>query len=130
MLITLPKLLKKIKQNNVTIEIEKRLLSKGWYDYGFKKNHGFIVGNKNSSDNKEWDVLIFGYKNLNLYYGQRYKINKILGIIFLSDGNHKLIPTIPYKRGFDKNLYKKQVNKFIRNYKKRWATIDIIYYEI
>ena len=129
MFVTFQQLLHKIK-NGVTVEIEKRDQGTGWYDYGYKMSHAFIVGLKNRADNEEWDVMVLGYQRPNFSYGDQFQTNIVLGIVFVSDGNHKLLMKVPYKRGFDKNLYKYQVYRFMQNYSKRWPTLDIRYQNV
>lgn len=128
MYISFPRLLRKIKNEGVTVEIERRDQGEGWYDYGYKMSHASIVGLKNRTDNEEWDVLILGYRKPKFSYGQHFKTNIILGIVFVSDGNHKILMKVPYKRGFDKKVYNNQVKNFMRNYRRRWGpTLEVVY---
>jgi len=120
MYIDLKKLLDKIENRGVTIQIENRKLL-GYYDDGFPKQHVEVLNYHNRSDDDYWDGLVFGYKNPNMNYDKKYRTKAIVGIILVEDGNHKLIFKIPYKRGFDERIFKKDVEVFVRNYRKKWG---------
>jgi len=120
MYIDLKKLVNKIVNNGVNIQIENRNLP-GWNDYDFPKQHVEILNFHNKADNDLWDGLILGYNNSSFDYETIYRTKSIIGIILIEDGNHKLIFKIPYKRGFNKNLFKKEIKKFINNYRKKWG---------
>jgi len=97
----------------LTLEIENR---KSLNDYGFPTNNATILGYINPADNDLWDALLFGYKH-KFKYDEKYKTNQLIGIIWISDGNHKLLFKIPGMQGFSKARYKKEINKYITKYK-------------
>lgn len=117
MYIHLNKLLDRIKKHGVTIQIEKRQN----FDYGFPNQHIEILNYINPADNDPWDGLILAYKNSDMEYYKKYRSKSVVGIILVEDGNHKLLFKIPYKKGFDEQLFKQNVNKFIRNYGNKWG---------
>ena len=120
MYIDLHGLLGRIAKDGVTIEIEDRKKQK-FNCYGFPNQHVEVKNYKNKSDNWEWDGLVLGYKNSNsLKCGEQYRTNIVTGIIWVDSGNHKLIFKIPYKRGFEDKILKKEVEMFINNYNKKW----------
>ena len=119
--------MQRIEDTGVMIEIEDRNQGEGWYDYGFPTCHGKVLRYCNSVDNEAWDVLVLGYTSANMAYGQRFRTNKILGIVWIEDGNHKLLVKVPYKRGFDERLYTAQLHTFMQNYHRRWPTLRMMY---
>ena len=76
-------------------------------------NHGSLSSYINKSDNEPWDIIIPGYTNK---IDSNYVYSKdIIGILWLSDGNHKIFINIDYD-GFD---YKKCINdskKYMNEY--------------
>lgn len=112
------------------VEIENRDQGEGWYDYGFPTSHGRVLRYRNRADNDEWDALVLGYRRPNFLPGQRFRTNKILGVILVNDGNHKLLLKIPFKRGFDQALFKSQSRTFLRNYSRQWPALEpVVYYD-
>ncbi len=125
--VSLAILLDTIKKTGVTIEIEKRN-RKGWYDYGFKYQHAFVHGYINRADNEEWDVMVLGYPPKDVFsYGQQFWTNKVIGIVKVSDGNHKLLMKIPYKRNFSTDLFDRQVSSFLGRYRRKWPRLKVEY---
>jgi hypothetical protein len=118
MYIDLKSLVRRIKNRGVTIQIENRI---GWFDYGFPKQHAEILNYYNAADDCCWDALILGYKNPDMKYEEKYKTKHLIGIILIENGNHKLLFRLPYKRGFDENIFRRDVKKFTRNYSKKWG---------
>lgn len=57
------------------------------YMFGLN-NYGDIPKMINKADGDPWDVFAPGQKKMDI--GKKYKIKKCLGILFLSDGNHKI----------------------------------------
>ena len=106
-------LIKLIKKNGVEIEVEDR---GNWKDYGIF-NHAEVLKYINEADGDLWDIVIPGYKR-RLKPGNKYVTKKIIGILFLSSGNHKIFMKINEKRygGCDNNKIKRDINRFIKNY--------------
>jgi len=120
--IKIEKLLKIIKNEGVLIEIEDR---GDWYDYGVF-NHGEIMNYINKSDNMLWDVVIPGYSR-RIKPGNEYISNIIIGILYLSTGNHKIFMRINEDRygGYDKEKSKRDVKRFCKNYIESWREKNI-----
>ena len=113
--INLDKLIKIIYSKGVKLEIEKRHKD---YHYGFPNNHAEILNFYNKADNDCWDALIFGYDNLDYPFKTQLFTKHLIGIILINNGNHKLLFKIPYKRGFSETKLRKDVNNYIKKYKK------------
>ena len=79
------------------------------------KHYGDIPGTLNTADGDPWDVAVPGYTNLPI--GQKLKLKKLLGIMMLENGNHKLI--IDVHTNQPKN-YKQALNE-IKQYQKRYS---------
>jgi hypothetical protein len=118
--IDLKRLINLIEKNGVNIKIENRNFP-GWFSYGFPKQHVEVLKYCNVVDKDRWDGLILGYQELSYDYNTKIRTKTVLGVILVEDGNHKIIFKIPYKRGFSKTLLKKEVNKFMYRYKKKWG---------
>ena len=111
--ITLDKLLFRIKMDGVMVEMEDRN-KLGYNNYGVT-NHGEILEYWNNADKMLWDTMIFGYKEPFNFY-TKFKTKKLLGYIWTSTGNHKIILKLK-DRGFGKKRFKEQLNTYIQNYK-------------
>jgi hypothetical protein len=114
-MINLSNLVNKIKRKGVTIKIENRF---NWNDYKFPYQHAEILKNINPADKDNWDALILGYDR-DFKLDTQFVSNKILGIILVEDGNHKVLFKIPYFRGFKQKLYDKEVKKFMKIYEEK-----------
>ena len=68
----------------------------GWYEYGVI-NNGEIIEYINKADNDPWDVVIPGYSR-RIKPGNEYISNDIIGILYLSSGNHKIFMRIKEKK--------------------------------
>ena len=115
MYIELEDLLKIIQKKEMKLETEKKYRK---INYGYPNNHVEILNFINKVDNDLWDGLVLGYKNFNYPRGTVFKSNKLLGIIWVENGNHKLIFKIPYMRNFSESRLKLDINKFIKEYTK------------
>ena len=120
MYIEFKKLISTIEKKGVTIKIENRNFP-GWFSYGFPKQHVEVIGFKNKVDKDYWDGLVLGYQDKSYDYNTKFNTNKVLGVILVEDGNHKIVFKIPYKRGFSNTILKKEVNNFVKKYKKKWG---------
>ena len=103
-----------IINSGVNIEFEDRI-KKGYKTYK-TFNHAEILNYYNSADNMFWDAQVFGY-NYKFKFNKIYKTKKILGIIWIPNGNHKIILKLNNK-GFSKIRFNKQLNTYIKNYTK------------
>ena len=99
-----------------------KLITENRKELGFKTygidNHAEFVNYHNPHDNCLWDAVIPGYKE-HLPFNKKYISKKIIGVLWLSNGNHKIfvrLNTLNY--GFNKNLIDKQIKNFIKNYLK------------
>ena len=77
-------------------------------------NYGDIPGKYNKADGDPWDVFAPGYTK-ELPHGKFYQINKIIGILFLKNGNHKIAVSL-YAPGFKDSLVEKHVNSYGEKY--------------
>jgi len=116
--IKIEKLLKVMKKGGVKIVIEDR---DGWYEYGVI-NNGEIIEYINRADNDPWDVVIPGYSR-RIKPGNEYISNDIIGILYLSTGNHKIFMRIKEKRygGYNRGKSERDVKKYCKNYIERWG---------
>lgn len=96
-----------VLRNAHTIRFEDRPEK---YKFG-TKNYGDIPGLYNKSDGDPWDVFAPGY-SYTLSTSNSYRIKKILGILLLENGNHKIAV----------KLYASQAPGF--NYKRAMKEID------
>lgn len=95
----------------VYVQLEKRPKK-----FMFGLNHyGEIPSTLNHADGDPWDVLVPGYKNLPI--GEKLKMKRILGVLLLGNGNHKLIVDVHSSEMRNQE----QANKELLSYKKRYA---------
>ena len=113
--ITLTKLIQKIRKDGVDIKIENRTINE-LYNYGLPKKHVEVLNYINVANNDNWDGLILGYRNYTYDYETIIHTNMLAGVILVEDGNHKLIFKIPYKRGFNNTIFKRELNNYMRKY--------------
>ena len=94
-----------------------------WNDY-HSFNHAYIIGYTNIADHDCWDAMVFGYeKEFSFHY--TYTTNKLLGIVCVPTGNHKLLFKCS-DRGFTYKRFKKQLLNYIKHYEKE-NTLKIVY---
>ena len=105
-----------LKNNNFNIQIEDRV-GLGYKTYGIK-NHGEFKDYMNPHDNCLWDAIIPGYNDV-LDKNKIYKTRQILGMLWLSDGNHKIAIKIG-RNGYDKKKAQKDINTYVTNYLKNY----------
>lgn len=118
MFVNLKKLINIILTDGVTLKIESRKKIKA-HNYGFPKSHAEILEYYNQSDGDLWDAVILGYNKFKPKFNTEIKTNILLGIIFVENGNHKLLFKIPNQDGFDVNTYYKDINIFMNKYSKK-----------
>ena len=107
-------LISKQKRFSVIIEDRKGL---GYNTYGID-NHGEFINYHNPHDDCLWDAVIPGYKE-QLPFDKIYITKDIIGLLWLSDGNHKIfvrLNTTNY--GFTLKSIHTEIKKFIVNYVK------------
>ena len=107
-------LIKKQKKFSVIIEDRKGL---GFQTYGID-NHAEFIHFHNPHDDCLWDAVIPGYKK-QLPFDKIYKTKDIIGLLWLSNGNHKIfirLNTTNY--GFKVESINSEIKKFIKNYVK------------
>ncbi len=100
------------KSNKLNLVIEDRV-SFGFRTYGID-NHAEFIDYMNPHDNCLWDAIIPGYEH-RLKPDSRYKSQKIIGMLLLSDGNHKIAVRVN-KPGYDKSKAKKDIKTYVNNY--------------
>ena len=110
-----------IIDNGVSIRLEKRR----FLDYGFPRNHFEILNYVNPADGDLWDVLVFGYNRV-FEFGEIFKTNNLVGIIFIEGGNHKLIFKLPYMRSFSQERFDKELKQYMENYMNHGLDIKYI----
>ena len=84
------------------------------YMFGLK-HYGDIPGTLNKADGDPWDVAVPGYTNLPI--GQKLKLKKLLGVMMLENGNHKLIIDVHTNQRKNHN----QALSEIKQYQKRYT---------
>tara|TARA_B100001057_G_C22537120_1_gene828083 strand:- start:142 stop:516 length:375 start_codon:yes stop_codon:yes gene_type:complete len=77
-------------------------------------NYGEIVGLKNRADGDRWDIFIPGY-NFKLEIGKETKIMKIIGFLYLNNGNHKIAIRVNEK-GFNKQMCQAEIAEYTQTY--------------
>ena len=83
------------------------------YKFGIH-NYGEIPGWYNKADGDPWDVFAPGY-NYALPLYKKYKIQKVIGVYFLENGNHKIAVRIN-KPTCDARRELTNMKKYCRNY--------------
>ena len=83
--------------------------------YGIE-NHAEFLGKMNPYDNCLWDAIIPGYKKI-LPKNKIYKVKDIIGMFWLSNGNHKVIVKID-ESGYNHIKAKTDLDMYISNYLK------------
>merc|ERR1712187_27458 len=71
------------------------------------KNYGELVGFRNRVNKKRWDVLVPGVKD-QLNEGDVFRVRRVLGVVLIKGGNHKLAVQLAQKPG----------SSFFTNFKK------------
>ncbi len=105
-------LISKKKKFSVIIEDRKGL---GFKTYGID-NHAEFINYHNPHDNCLWDAVVPGYKN-QLPFDKIYITKDIIGVLWLSNGNHKIFVRLNTKNyGFNIKSIEKEIKKFIKNY--------------
>ena len=100
---------------NLTIEDR---VSLGYRTYGID-NHAEFVDYMNPHDNCLWDAIIPGY-NYRMTGDKKYITKKIIGMLLLSDGNHKIAVRV-HKPGYKKNQAKNDINNYVNDYLSRFV---------
>ena len=77
-------------------------------------NYGEIKGWYNKSDGDCWDVFVPGMKR-HLPLNTPMKINNILGVLFLENGNHKIAIQV-YHPNYDVNAAKEEITRYSQKY--------------
>jgi len=104
--------IKKMLSKSNSIQIEDRDKDNR-FKYGIE-NHAEFLGMMNPYDKCLWDAIIPGYKNI-LPKNKVFKTTKILGMLWLEDGNHKVAVRID-NPGFNNKRSKKDIKNYVNNY--------------
>jgi hypothetical protein len=109
------------KQFITTILREKsELLTEDRHEIGSEtygiENHAEFLGKMNPYDNCLWDAVIPGYQKI-LPKNKKYKVKNIIGMFWLSNGNHKVIVKVS-ESGYNKIKAKKDLQNFTKKYLK------------
>lgn len=78
------------------------------------KNYGEIVGFRNRADGDRWDIVAPGLDE-QLTAGSRHRLSKLLGVIMIKGGNHKLVVALNGARP-DGEKVNEDIRKFIDTY--------------
>lgn len=78
------------------------------------KNYGEIVGFRNRADGDRWDIVAPGLEE-QLTAGSRHRLSKLLGVIMIKGGNHKLVVALNGARP-DGEKVNEDIRKFIDTY--------------
>ena len=112
----------------VIVKVENR---HDFPSYGFPTNHVEIIGYIkngekvkrdiiNVADNDPWDGLFLGVTNSNLFeFDKIYIVKTIVGVLFSSTGNHKLLLRAP-AADFSNIKYARDIKQFIKAYESKW----------
>jgi inorganic pyrophosphatase len=90
------------------------------------ENVGEVPGLWNRADGDPWDVMICGTKKLDTE--KEYTVEFIEGILFMSNGNHKIFISVNEEECEDENKKNDQINDYISKYPPsvnetgRWVT--------
>mgnify|MGYP006139754379 CR=1 FL=1 len=106
--VSLAKLLRDFSQHRCVFENRPTK-----YKFG-TLNYGEIPGTLNSADGDPWDVFAPGY-SYSLRTGKEYKPIGILGIFYLSNGNHKIAVRLSIP-GFDKIKAMNEIKRYCKRY--------------
>jgi len=105
-------LISKKKKFQIIIEDRKKF---GFRTYGID-NHAEFINYHNPHDNCLWDAVVPGYKE-QLPFDKIYITKDIIGVLWLSNGNHKIFVRLNTKNyGFNIKSIEKEIKKFIKNY--------------
>mgnify|MGYP007072015989 CR=1 FL=1 len=110
--INIEKLLLIITIDGVYITFENRKLLQ--YNEYNTINHAEIIDYYNIADRDCWDVLVFGYKQP-FKFNRKYFTKKVLGILLLSNNNHKIVLKLADK-GFSKKRFNTQLDIYMKEY--------------
>ena len=112
---TFKDLIKIIENDKVILRLEDRKRINA-NDYGFPKCHAEILDYSNPADKDFWDVIILGYPEMKEDFYTLFPKNKLMGVILLENGNHKLLFKVNYKKGFSHKRYFNDLAKFMKEY--------------
>ena len=80
------------------------------------KNYGEIVGFRNRADGDRWDIVAPGLEE-QLTAGSRHRLSKLLGVIMIKGGNHKLaVELAPPHEATDREAVAADVRAFMTTY--------------
>ena len=100
----------------------------GTRNYGDIRSPREIKDMINPADNDPWDVFAPGY-SFKLRYNTRYKIKTVIGVLLLSNGNHKLAVRVNVP-GFEKDRALEEIKLYCDTYRKKvkkrgvWVAFD------
>tara|TARA_A100001015_G_C15032750_1_gene734260 strand:- start:2526 stop:2900 length:375 start_codon:yes stop_codon:yes gene_type:complete len=107
-IVSLGYILENYKKYDVILEHRQKK-----YMFG-AKNYGEIIGLKNFADGDRWDIFIPGY-DFKLEIGKEIKIFKIIGFLYLTNGNHKIAVRINTE-GFNQQACDLEISNYTRTY--------------
>lgn len=110
---TLYEIINIINNEGVQIEFEDRK-KLGYKTYN-TPNHAEVLYFFNRADDMNWDAQVFGYKR-QFKFNRKFNTKKIVGLIWIPNGNHKLLLKLA-ERGFSKKRFIKQLYNYIKNYR-------------
>ena len=84
--------------------------------YGVE-NYGEVLGHRNSADGDLWDVFAPGYEKLERS-PVNFGVESIIGMLKLSDGNHKIAVKLKGKLRHNKAKAKTEIDNFCNGYLK------------
>jgi inorganic pyrophosphatase len=118
--ITIDKLLP-IIDKGVYIRFEERNI----FNYGFPFSHFEIFDYINPADGDPWDVLVLGY-DAQFQKNKIFLTSKLIGIILVQGGNHKLVFKIPTIKSFNKRKFEDDIKVYMANYKVHGLGINYV----
>lgn len=78
-------------------------------------NYGDIPGLINAADGDPWDVFAPGYPFRALRIGRPYRIQSVVGVYLLANGNHKIAVRV-HAAGYDEGRAAREIERFCRDY--------------
>ena len=91
------------------------------------QNYGEIPNLYNRADGDPWDIFAPGYKS-NFKLHSFFVIDKVIGVFFLEDGNHKIAVRLKDEllcsQKYENEIIEKYANRYLKYTKKKGVYIN------
>ena len=94
----------------IDVQLEQRPKK---YMFGLK-HYGEIPKTINKADGDPWDVAVPGYNSLPI--GKKLKMKKLIGVLLLANGNHKLFIDVFTNQKRNHMQAKKEIDTYQKKY--------------